>query len=252
MKRGKFEHPRPVKPARKGLGVKVAGLALAGLLVFGCGVGGTLAWLLDKSETVTNTFTSSDISITLEETGTENNQKSFQMIPGHTIDKDPVVTVVDGSEDCWLFVKIQESTTPDLDSYIRYAIADGWSVVSPALADGATLDLVGNDEIVIGRRVYKDDTDKAFSILGGGMYTYTENGLSISYSWVTDEVFVLPTVTKDMMDSIENAPQPTLTFTAYATQLYKTNSDGNPETTTDEFTAAEAWELAQTRDPANP
>nr|MDY5756504.1 hypothetical protein [Eubacteriales bacterium] len=89
--------------------MKKKGLALVlalTLLVVGV-VAGTLAWLTAKSDVVTNTFTTSDINITLEETEGGTN-KEFKMIPGWTIEKDPKVTVVAGSEDCYLFVKVEE------------------------------------------------------------------------------------------------------------------------------------------------
>ena len=47
------------------------------------------------------------------------------MIPGWTIDKDPKVTVKEGSEDCWLFVEITEEN--DLRKYISYCTAEGWT-----------------------------------------------------------------------------------------------------------------------------
>ena len=91
MSKGKFESaPRP---RRKGS--KAAALILALVLVVGCVVGGTLAWLTAESDAVTNTFTTSGITVTLEETtGNE-----YKMIPGYTIHKDPKATVVPGSEE---------------------------------------------------------------------------------------------------------------------------------------------------------
>ena len=61
--------------------MKKKGLALIlalTLLTVGI-VAGTLAWLTAKSDTVTNTFTTSDIKVELKETtGTE-----YKMIPGY-------------------------------------------------------------------------------------------------------------------------------------------------------------------------
>ena len=69
---------------------------LALVLVIGCTVGGTLAWLTAKTETVTNTFTVGDIgTLTLEEaTGTviEDGKKSYTIVPGMDIAKDPKVS----------------------------------------------------------------------------------------------------------------------------------------------------------------
>ena len=82
--------------------------------------GSTVAWLFSKA-TVKNTFVLGDISISLNET----TGNYYQLIPGANIAKDPKLTVYAGSEPCWLFVKIEEMG--DLDKYISYDIADGWT-----------------------------------------------------------------------------------------------------------------------------
>lgn len=102
-------------------------LILALVLVVGCVVGGTVAWLTATSDTVTNTFTTSDIKVQLKETKT-----NFKMIPGYTIEKDPKATVLAGSEECWLFVKLEKST--NFDSYLTYEMADGWFYYNAAVA----------------------------------------------------------------------------------------------------------------------
>lgn len=149
-------------------------------------IGGTIAWLTAKSTTVTNTFTASDINITLTET-----KEDFQMVPGNQIDKDPKVSVVADSEACWLFVEITESTSPVLDDYITYSVADGWK-------------LVPNTTNVYYRTVSADDAET------GVTYSVLAN----------DKVTVKDTVTKTMMDAIDGTDEakPTLTFTAYACQ----------------------------------
>ena len=206
MKRGKFEQPRPVKPARKGLGVKTAGVLLSAALLFGCAVGGTLAWLKDETDPVKNTFTSSNIDITLTETDTdpytEGMQYNYKMIPGHTITKDPKVTVLAGSEDCYLFVKIVEST--NFDDFMTYTVADGWTALNSV--DGVYYRLVSSATTAQGFAVIKDN-----------------------------KVTVKTDVTKAMMDDLDNgtAAEPTLTFTAYAIQF----ENGQTET----WSAADAW-----------
>lgn len=114
-------------------------------------IGGTIAWLTDKSSAVTNTFVSGNIRITLDEgkvyepgdtipkggklgghkdNGETRVQKNvYQAIPGNTYDKDPIVTVEGGSEDCWLFVKFEETGNPA--TYYTYTSAltsaNGWT-----------------------------------------------------------------------------------------------------------------------------
>ena len=239
MRKGRFEK----KAQRRSFSGKAVALVMACVLLVGGVIGGTVAWLTADGGSVTNTFTESDIDIKLKETKPVD--KTAPMVPGWTIEKDPKVTVEDGSEDCWLIVKITESTTPDLDAYISYAIAAGWEIVEPTNTSGtlATISTL-DDEIVIGRKVYKDDTIKEFSILGAGSYTDPmgdEDDFTIT--WGENQVCVKPSVTEQMMEAISTS-KPSLSFQAYAVQLFKTNSNGDKADTADEFTAAEAWARA--------
>lgn len=161
---------------------KKIAVAVSLLLVLALSIGGTIAWLTDKTDPVVNTFTVGDINITLAETKT-----NFKMVPGNTIEKDPKVTVKAGSEACWLFVKVEKSN--NLDSYITYGIAQGWTQLSGV--DG-----------VYYREVPATTVDEAFAVL------------------TNDQVMVKENVTKTMMNDLqkEDATQPTLTFTAYAVQ----------------------------------
>lgn len=194
MSNGKFAK-------RKGIATKTMFMILAVVLIVGISVGGTLAWLTDTTDSVVNTFTTSGIDITLTETGaTTNNTNSYKMVPGHTITKDPKATVEAGSEECWLFVKLVKST--NFDSYLEYTMADGWKLVT-----GQTN--------VYARKVTKDNIGTAFSVLKN------------------DQVTVKGSVTKEQMNALTAATYPTLTVTAYASQLYKSTGV--------EFPAAEAW-----------
>lgn len=115
-------------------------LLMACVMAFGVAVGGTMAWLTDKTDTVTNTFTVGDINIGLTETGIDSTgNKKYDFVPGDTMEKDPKVTVTD-SEACWLFVKVIENgniTVSGVDSNgqevsekaLQYTIADGWKEV---------------------------------------------------------------------------------------------------------------------------
>ena len=162
-------------------------------LCVGLGVAGTLAWLTDKTESVKNTFTTSNVDITLTETTGSN----YQMIPGFTITKDPKVTVIAGSEDCYLFVKLEKSA--NYSNYLEdYEIANGWSQLKN-----------GDNDVddVFYREVASDEEKQEF-------YVLKNNQLTVNTS-----------VTKNMMDNIDNktTSAPTLTVKAYATQLYETN-----------------------------
>ena len=158
---------------------------LALVLVIAMSVAGTYAYLTHITDPITNTFTVGNIDIGLAETAT-----NFKMVPGCDIAKDPKVTVEANSEDCWLFVKIDEST--NLDSFISYAVANGWTQ-----GDGTNI-----PENVWYRAVEAKIQDQIFSVLAGDQVTVNNN------------------VTKGMMDGLEvdGAIQPTLTFTACAVQ----------------------------------
>lgn len=152
------------------------------VLVLCCAVGGTLAWLTDKTDPVTNTFTVGDIDIDL----TESDHLDLKMIPGRTITKDPKVTVKAGSEACWLFVKVERSA--NFADFLTYEMADGWTA------------LAGEDG-VFWREVGAVTADTSFAVLKG------------------DAVTVMDTVTKAMLQGVkEIAKRPTMTFTAYAVQ----------------------------------
>ena len=177
---------------------KSLALVLALAMIVVCVVGGTLAWLTDKTAPVTNTFTYGDINITLA----ESEDLDLKMIPGYTIAKDPKVTVKAGSEKCYLFVKVDKSA--NFDTFMTYEIADGWTALTGVNG-------------VFYRVVDTDGMGTAYSVLAN------------------DKVTVKDTVTKENMNALkaDDAIQPTLTFTAYACQYMKNN--------TDSFTAAEAW-----------
>lgn len=192
---------------------KTLALLLALTLVLGVVAGGTIAWLTDTSDTVTNTFTTSDINVKLEETkgtGTTATEKSFQMVPGWTITKDPKAWVEAGSEDCYLFVKLEKSA--NFDTYLSYGVDT---------SEGEWTKLGGVTDEVYYRVVEANEMGNAhkFSVLKD------------------DKVTVSGSVTKEMMNGLKAKDYPTLTVTAYASQLMKNN--------TETFTALEAWNNAK-------
>ena len=163
---------------------QVVVLVLAAVLVFGCAVGGTLAWLSAKTQTITNTFTYGDINITLTET-----PRDYKMIPGETLDKNPAVTVINDSEACWLFVKIEKSA--NLDTFISYNVDSAWTA------------LPGHD----------------------GVYYIDQNAVpageenNVTYPVLDDNKVTVKDVTKAQLNGLETAEtQPELSFTAYAVQ----------------------------------
>ena len=169
----------------------VAIVACAAILVAGS-VAGTFAWLAMKTESITNTFTAGDIEITLEETkgtqGNSVNNRSFKMVPGQTIEKDPTVTVEANSEACWLFVKIEEST--NFDDYLTYAMAAGWTELNGVSG-------------VYYREVDESNSKQEFEVIKDNLLTANKDATKAMY---------------DTLGKESGDPVPTLTVTAYAIQ----------------------------------
>lgn len=125
---------------------KVTVTLLALVLVLGCAIGGTIAWLTDDAGPVTNTFTVGDINIDLNETtGTQ-----YKIIPGGESAKDPKLTVQSGSEKCYVYAYVENNlalnnsivVTPDINS------TDWIEVAKVTGADGTTKVLYRYKEIV--------------------------------------------------------------------------------------------------------
>ena len=173
---------------------------LALVLVIGCAVGGTVAWLTQKTDAVVNTFTYGDINIELFEhnydattntLGTNEVKKveNYKIIPGRDLPKDPTVRVKGGSEACWLFVKVEQTGT-FVANKVTYSVMtgiDGWT----ALTDNPG---------VYYREVAAATSDTSFNILEDNKVTVSD------------------TLTKAEVNSINAENQPKLTFTAYAVQ----------------------------------
>lgn len=172
---------------RRGVSSKTFVVMLALVLALGCAVGGTIAWLTKTTDPVTNTFTYGNIDITLTET-----ERTYKIVPGQKIDKDPKVTVVGGSEACWLFVKVEEKDWPVFDGVRKanYTIANGWTELTSAAS--------GNTKVYY-REVANTAADQVFQVLAN------------------DEVTVSNTLTKGEIETVKDKT-PTLTFTAYAVQ----------------------------------
>lgn len=181
--------------AKKSSNLKILALLLAIALLIGCGIGGTIAWLKDSSGPITNTFSTTGLTITLTEPNFD--QDDAKMIPGATITKDPKVTVAKNSEDCYVFVKIE--TSEKFNTFMEYAVVDTWEEVPDAAG-------------VYYRAVESSTADQDFPVL------------------VDDEVTVSSELTKEDMTNASF----TMEISAYAIQsAYLKNSSGDALTETD-------------------
>ena len=91
-------------------------LALCAVLLVTASVLGTMAYLT-STDKVENTFTVGSVAITLDEAKVNTDgslvanadrvkENSYKLLPGHEYTKDPIILVDPTSEDCFLFVKV--------------------------------------------------------------------------------------------------------------------------------------------------
>lgn len=226
MKNGKFQ--------RRGAAGRSAGKSIAVVLVLvlvlGCAIGGTIAWLTDKTDEVKNTFTVGDINIDLTETfNTDTNDDDIadawtgHIIPGTDLAKDPKVTVDAGSEKCWVFVKVTEENWPEVKESdnttrkISYSIRENWVELENATTEA-------NTKVYY----YKDAVDVSSATEDWTYYVLDGTGTD---DFANGYVHVSDTLTKTELNAITTSPK--LIFTAYASQYVNGSSS---------FTAAQAWE----------
>lgn len=115
-------------------------LLCAVLLVVGS-VAGTLAYLTSYGE-VTNTFTVGKVAITLDEAKVDEygvaeegadrvQENEYKLIPGRTYVKDPIVHVDSKSENCFLYVKVENNIVGiEAETTIAAQLAaNGWTAI---------------------------------------------------------------------------------------------------------------------------
>lgn len=155
MKNGKFAARRPSGSK------KVFTVILAALLLVGCSIGATLAYLTATTTTVTNTFTAGNVSATLDEAKVDQygnrlatdgsiytgatgqtpaarvTSNTYKLVPGRTYVKDPTVHIAAGSEPCYVFVKVVNPIAGiEGDNTIAAQMAEkGWTSVDEGYPD---------------------------------------------------------------------------------------------------------------------
>ena len=197
-------------------------------LIAGLAIGGTIAWLQDTTRNITNTFTPSNITVNLQETGvveTGDQTKEFQFIPGKNLDKDPKVTA-NGNVPYFVFVKVQpegwkkDSTNDYL--YTIYGEENAAAKVTCRVNDQNWTYLQSGTENEKPYYVYYAEVTAAN---GGSFEKYVLTGDA------NDTITVPGALTDEEMEN-SGISAISLTFTAYAMQ--KTNGDS-------EFSAETAW-----------
>lgn len=209
---------------------KIVVMFAAVVLIVVATISGTLAWLTDDTDPVTNTFTVGNINISLTETfnakssedKTENDIWKGEILPGNVLFKNPKVSVQLGSEDCYLFV-LYDNDTSLVDSG-----EDPWFTSNLSESNGWTQG-TGTDGVptnVWYRIVLETDSTREWDLIEGNTIT------------------IPTTLTKSEIDDMNETQ--TITYMACAVQL-KNNGDvfepgeayaNAPESFTDAVTAA--------------
>jgi len=240
------------KKTKRTFSAKAVAILMVMVLLIGGAMGGTMAWLIDKTDEVVNTFTYGDINITLEETGDGDTNllaNEYKMVPGASVFKDPILTVKAGSEKAWLFVKLEKSggdvtsvnpatqatETHNFDSFLEYdiyqsaGIADNyvWTKLDPVSA--------GNTE------VYYALIDQSAATTDNPITIIKDNTVRVKNSVRKDMVNALDKDAdgNELADADKKYPQ--LAITGYAVQ-YTAAEDA---TKTPAENALAAWYLAE-------
>ena len=122
-------------------GKKALLLALCAVLLVAATVMGTMAYLT-STDTVTNTFTIGNVAITLDEAKVDVNgtavtpaervkANTYKLMPGHSYTKDPTVHVTAGSEDSWIFVKVENG----IANFEASTVEGGYKTIADQITD---------------------------------------------------------------------------------------------------------------------
>lgn len=119
---------------------KILALALCAVLLVGATIAGTVAYLTDTDNVVTNTIAVGKVEISLDETAVdgygvalENTDRrttnSYTLVPDKTYVKDPTVHVKNDSEPSYIFVKVgnEISDIEDATTIAEQITKKGWT-----------------------------------------------------------------------------------------------------------------------------
>lgn len=185
-------------------------VALAVLTIAGT----TLAYLTSKDEVV-NTFTVGNVQIKLDEAKANADgslvpnadrvkANSYKLIPGHTYNKDPMVTVLSGSESSYIKMTVTFSKAAELDAIFApdgatlTSIFNGYDSTNWT-AKGSTKDTDANT------RTYEFWYKEAVAAPDG----------DVALDALFDQIKVPGTITGEQLETIKGM---TITVNAYAIQ----------------------------------
>ncbi len=189
-------------------------LTLCAVLLVTASVLGTMAFLTSNDEVV-NTFTVGSVAIKLDEAkantdgslveGAERvKANSYKLLPGHTYNKDPMVTVLNGSEASYIKMTVTFSKASALDAIFDPTGANLISIFNGYDSNNWT---------------YKGNTEDATADTRTYEFWYKETvdapDSDVPLDALFDSITVPGTITNEQLATIEGM---TITVNAYAIQ----------------------------------
>ena len=186
---------------------------LALVLVIAMSVAGTYAYLTSADEVV-NTFTVGDVQIKLDEAKVDANgvavtpaervkANSYKLLPGHTYNKDPMVTVLKGSESSYVKMTVTFSNAAELDAIFEPNGANLLSIFNGY--DSTNWIYKGNTKNAANTRTYEFWYKEAVAAPDG----------DVALDALFDSITVPGGINNDQLKTIEGM---TITVNAYAIQ----------------------------------
>ncbi len=198
-----------MKTAKKAMLMTLCAIILVVATVFG-----TMAYLTASDEVV-NTFTVGNVKITLDEAKVNPDgspvegadrvkENSYKLMPGHTYNKDPMVTLLAGSETSYVKMTVTFSKANELDAIFAPGGANLTSIFGGYdstnwIAKGNTKDATANTRTY--EFWYKDAVGAPTA--------------DVALDALFDSITVPCTITKEQLDTIKGM---TITVNAYAIQ----------------------------------
>ena len=189
-------------------------LVLCAVLLVTASVLGTMAYLTSQDEVV-NTFTVGNVAIKLDEAKANADgslvegaarvkENNYKLLPGHTYNKDPMVTVKNGSEASYIKMTVTFTKANELDAIFAPAGADMTSIFN------------GYDTA---NWIYKGNTKDATNDTRTYEFWYKETvsapTADVALDALFDSITVPCTITNEQLETIEGM---TITVNAYAIQ----------------------------------
>ena len=183
-------------------------LALCAVLLVGATIAGTVAYLTSTTVEVKNTFTAGNVAISLDEApvdlygevveGDRRIANQYKLIPGHTYTKDPTIHVVAGSEECWVFAKLEDglgddsTITIDTEKWEKMNTADGSVVYGYKTKLTAGQDAILFSEFTFGQKADPEDYKNAsitiigYAVQADGFGTVAEAWAAAPATWTAN------------------------------------------------------------------